>query len=445
MEEGIRQGDATSTFLFCLAVDPCLAKIATKHKCWMYCDDLTVICKTSEVPEVLDLVECTFAEIHLKVNREKTRVLRPSEARKEPFIVLGADLACSGEFLEQQFVKQRTYFDNLESTPLHPQLKTSLLRLCGSPRIRYLAGVMPSEYLTSLTAEFDARIKGIMSSILCCEVTDIPDVSFYDMQGGAFPKYSDLAPTLFAAFRSMAIEGAFIPVELVPQTNEFPTAQHNVDAEWLWYTGDLSPAEFIVAYSIRLGFLPSHARVWPVRCECGRLVDCDEAQISHALKCDRFTKITHTSRHNAVRDDMARVARSYGITVVKEPTVYEYQVGKKRPDLIFMTANPITTDITVVWPEEKAGDAAASAATRKSADHSAAVNKLGHTFIPAPFEAFGLFGEHVFKLISAIAADLPTQSQYNFKQDMRTAISTSLAKSRAASILGLKWRKSYAI
>ena len=108
------------------------------------------------------------------------------------------------------------------------------------------------------------------------------------------------------------------------------------------------------------------------------MITCDTAQIDHTLRCDRFTKVTHSTRHNMVRDAMARVAMQYGISTIKEPTTYTYEAGRKRPDLLFQTSVPIATDITIVMPDPTPMDAADRADKNKTKTHEDAVKALGH-------------------------------------------------------------------
>ena len=163
------------------------------------------------------------------------------------------------------------------------------------------------------------------------------------------------------------------------------------------------------------------------------------------MRCDQYTANTHTVRHNYVRDAIIRVASAYGITCTREPTVYVYSAGKRRPDILFHTPQPIVTDITVVFPEETPGHAAEKADQLKKAAHTDPAKQLGHVFIPAAFEAFGTFGENASNLISQLANQLPPKTSFDFRREMQRTISTAIAKGRAAAIFGIRQRRDGAL
>jgi len=441
MEEGIRQGDSTSSYFFCLAVDSALAAIVEEgYDAFMYCDDLTVVIKSQFVPQCIEDITAEFAKIGLQVNDSKTKVFDPTRKSSEPFVILGADLNGSEEFLAQNINKQRTYFETMKSLAIHPQLKVCLLRLCGGPRIRYLCSVMPPATLGALVIPFDDAVRKALIHTLQLPPGTIPDAACHDVLGAGIPQYRTLAPVLYAAFQDFAVRGIFKEVELVSR-GSFPTARHNLDASWLWYDGSMTPAEFIAAFTLRLGAIPDHLRLFPAKCDCGATITTATFQIEHTLKCDRFTRVTHTVRHNMVRDAIVRTANTYGISTTKEPTVYPYVEGRMRPDIIFHVSRPVVTDVTVVFPDDDPGSAVDRAEAAKVVKHSSAAASLGHLFIPAGFEAFGTFGKGVSKLITELAKELPPQQQFGFKHDMNRTISTALARGRAASLFGSRWRR----
>ena len=210
--------------------------------------------------------------------------------------------------------------------------------MCGAPRVKYLASAMPPTATGKLVTAFDAAIKAALADSLGAPSNDIPSDLLYDRMGAGFPCYSTIASSLYWASRDHAIRGVVNNVELVT-TSPHETAQHNLDAQWLWYDNSLTPAEFVTAFCLRLGFVPPHLRLSPCKCDCGVVIACDADQIDHTMVCDRFTAISHYTRHNILRDEVARVASTFGITTTKEPTIYPYEAGKKRPDLLFHTSS----------------------------------------------------------------------------------------------------------
>ncbi len=127
MDDGVRQGDSTSSYLFCIGVDePLQELLQLGYLCWMYCDDLTIIVRRSEVDKCVEAVARAFAKIGLKINEDKTEVFDPTVPREKPFVVLGIDLANTTAFFDEKIAKAKLYFDTIDRLPLHPQLKTIL-------------------------------------------------------------------------------------------------------------------------------------------------------------------------------------------------------------------------------------------------------------------------------------------------------------------------------
>lgn len=444
MSEGVRQGDSTSTFFFCIAIDPALTKIAERFKAWMFCDDLTLVIRREEVDEAVAYVTQCFAEIGLTVNPSKTQIFDPRIERVEAFVLLGADLANTDEFMNEYIHRQRRYFDTLNSIRLHPQLAVCLLRLCGSPRIKYICSVMPPATTDSLARQFDNWSAAALHNILGVPIGTVPKEAIHDKLGAGIPNYTDLAPKLFTASQDFALRGINAGLELVTTAASWgaTTARHNLDATWLWYDDAMTPAEFTTAFAVRLGFVPPHLRLAYTKCDCGELVTSDASQIRHSFTCDRFTRITHTTRHNNVRDAICRCAATYGITCTREPTVYTYPAGRRRPDILFhVMPTPLATDVTIVYPDGDPLAAAIAADEKKRTDHSAAVAALGHGFIPCALEAFGTFGPSATTLIATLSHTLPPLYQVAFRRDMHRAIATAMAQGRSAALYGSRWRQ----
>ena len=449
MEEGIRQGDTTSTLFFCLGVDEPLEKLQSLDRlCWMFCDDLTAVIRRVELEEMIAQVTKEFGAVGLTINESKLDFYNYQQIRAKPFVLLGADLANTTEFLEKQKAKQKSYFSLLDRVPVHPQLKVTLLRLCGAPRLRYIASNMEPNTIEELTKEFDEQAVRTLASALEVSVDDLHNTGLlHDSMGAGIPNYTELRAKLYEAALHQAIHGGEVHVELLTHgdTSGHPTARHNLDSQWLWFDGTMTPAEFVAAYCIRLGILPPHLRIQPVRCDCGFTVNNDREQIEHTLMCDRFTSVTHTRRHNMVRDEMCRVAASFGIVSTKEPTCYRYVEGRKRPDILFATFTPHVTDITIVKPEGDPGNGARIADDQKRFIHRDAVQQNQHVFVPAACETYGLMGKGITQLISVLSKDLPISSQFVFKRTMTNAVAVALARSRAAAIAGTRFRRDHII
>jgi hypothetical protein len=450
MEDGVRQGDSTSSYMFCIGVDQPLEElIGMGYLCWMYCDDLTIIAKRSEVDKCVQDVAAAFAKVGLQINEEKTEVYDPTLPRNEPFVVLGIDLANTRAFFDEKIAKAKVYFDTIDRLPLHPQLKTVLLRLCGAPKLLYLLKGMAPQFTENIAKTFDDMVRSSLAKSLGLkDVGELPLKKVHHTSGAGIPNLCSVREILYRSCKAFALEHIRSDVELVPSDPtalSSPSARHNLDGSWLWYHDAMSPSEFIAAYCVRLGFVPSNLRLWPIKCHCGTMITNDSQQIDHTFRCDRFTKVTHATRHNMVRDSMARVAMQYGISTIKEPTMYTYVAGRKRPDLLFQTSTPIATDITIVMPGDVPMDAAHAADEQKCKTHIDAVKSLGHVFIPAAAEAYGLLGKGFTKLIDELLRDLAPQYQWGFKNEFTRAITTAMARSRASALYGSKWHMSSSI
>jgi ribonuclease HI len=446
MEEGIRQGDSTSTYLFCRGVDSPLEFVAEIFPfAWMYCDDLTLIVRRADVEAAQQRVLEAFARVGLAVNPDKTQIFDPAVRHPEPFVLLGCDLANTDAFVREKIEKQRAYFECLRLLPLHPQLKTTLLRLCGSPRILYFVRGMPTESIQPLIDFFQREAHSLLAATIGVSVDDIPSDMLHHRLGAGFPDYRKHARAAYQATHEDVINGIKAHVELVTCSaapESCHTARHNLSADWLWYNNDMTPSEFVTAYCIRLGIVPHHLRIHPVKCACGTFVNNDHQQIEHAFRCDKFTTVTHTTRHNMVRDAMVRVAREWGISAEPEPTMYDYPDGKRRPDIMFCTTRPVATDITIVSPSPTAdpGDTAAHADDAKQKIHKEAVARRNHLFISGAIESYGALGEQITRLISYLTQDLPQNLQYGFKTQFVHTLTTTLARARASALFGTKWK-----
>ena len=236
-----------------------------------------------------------------------------------------------------------------------------------------------------------------LSRVLRCAVTDFDMSLVHSALGAGIPKYEAVVDDLYAAALSIALRDVHLPVQLVPPSHD--TAVHNVDGQWLWYDGRMEASVFVTAFLLRIGVLAPHLRVTPTRCSCGTPVTNDNAQVMHAMLCDRFTSATHTTRHNLVRDAACRVANVYGISTTKEPTCYVYEAGRRRPDVLFHTLQPIVTDFTIVAPRDEPCEAAVVADQHKRDVHTKPAQRLSHKFIPAALESWGTFGPGSLDLI----------------------------------------------
>ena len=273
----------------------------------------------------------------------------------------------------------------------------------------------------------------------------------HDVHGAGFPDYLTHADALYTTSRDSALLNAKVPeVRLV--TNESSTAslRAQYNGHYLFYSRQ-TPASIIpdhvfrTALAIRLRTIPKSAGIFPKTCRCGATCHNAEEVIDHTLLCDQMTHYTHTCRHNDVRDAIAQVVRSYGISVTSEPKFYSgFYDGpaEQRPDLTFHTMPKISTDLTIVASSETVGEAANKAAARKIATHAEATAQLGHIFMPFALEVHGHLDKCCYDLMKAIRNYVPDHLHRDFTFDFLHSISTSLASARAIAVLIAMSRRS---
>lgn len=107
----------------------------------------------------------------------------------------------------------------------------------------------------------------------------------------------------------------------------------------------------------------------------------------------------------------------------------------RRPDITFHLPCPISTDVTIVFPDIDVGYAAEKAAKDKVKIHKEAVEKLGHKFIPFATEVFGHMDSSCTDLVNEIAKQLPPHRQYRFRFEFMYAASVAMAKGRAQTLI----------
>jgi hypothetical protein len=343
--------------------------------------------------------ENCLTQIGLKVNGEKSRILcdsvtsfaLPRVDHTNEFVILGANVATSAnacrQFESRLILKQEKYFHLLSTLRLHPQIMFTLLRICGAPRIQYHCSVTDPANSHMLTLEFDKTTRRLAEWLVDPSgETKLTIDQLHSTQGLGLPNYSLLRHELYGLSKAMALtDDPAAPVVVLTHSQPSSTLlSAQTDSQWLFYDPRLAltPAQFSAALAIRLNVLPKHIRLTGSKCNCGFHYDDDATRtIEHVLKCDMATPITHTVRHNMVRDAFIDSCRAYGITTTKEPACFAYQNGQKqRPDALLHTSpNGLTTDFTLIASDASLEDAEKEK-TKRHASASAA-----HQCIFTPF------------------------------------------------------------
>lgn len=457
INNGIKQGDATSAYIFCHTIDSVIMKIASRanlpiQDMYAYMDDLTIITTPEKVNELINIVNSEFNAVGMEVNMQKSAVL--SEApipscpikrvdKSQSFNLLGANISDNFNLhVKEKFDQTNKYFDLLQQVPLHPHILFVLLRICASPKITYYLSVTPPEHTIGLVEMFQQRLITITSRIVDPTGHTIiePSVAMH-ANGCGFPDLKKHVNDIFCSTRVMAITGGDTArLALVNKDYISSHLAHQTDSQWLLFAPEkfrsLTPAQFATALSIRLNAVPPHLDI-NARCQCGTYLS-QSNQYEHVLRCDESTSHTHASRHNRIRDAIAATCRAYGITVQVEPKLYSYADGRRhRPDIVFYTdATTLVTDITIVSPElhNNPGLAAQAADSVKNEEHCKATSKLGHRFIPAAMEAFGHIGKGFIHLVEQLSNSVLPSLKSIFVKDIIHTVTTVAAAARADAV-----------
>jgi ribonuclease HI len=461
--QGVKQGDSTSSLLFCLAVDEPLAHMSNAlaatdidAEIYMYMDDLTICVRdASHADRAFAVASTALSKVGLKVNPDKSGVLTqcpgaysvPRSDHHSSFVILGANIAESDmahqQYVEAYMQRQARYFNLMKSVALHPQCMLTLLRLCGHPRLHYFCSVTPPEHALPLATVFDTNVRDLINKLVdpTGSMTIAPEI-IHSVDGIGAPRYEHHAAELYSEYRAMSLENQKKPprVELTTPTavdSPYPAAQ--LDSQWMFYskTAYMPPAAFIGALCIRLNIVPRHARhLLNSKCNCGAQLGINAAEaIDHVLLCDRATPVTHTTRHNAVRDEVVRTLRAWGLTTTKEPTVYSYPGGQhRRPDALVHT-DPVklATDFSFT-SRLPAVDAIAEVQELKKTIHTAPVTQAGHQFISFVAHTRGTLGPQAEKFIRECSRALAPHQRYAFIRELKHRTSVAIATARADAL-----------
>ena len=473
--EGVRQGDATSSFIFCRGLDRVIQNISNAaiergiHIIALYCymDDVTIVLGSGQAEEaacMARIVKEEFAKVSMQVNLQSDKsaaMVQGTVGRvitedgytlqdpTHPFVVLGAELSNNiTSFVSAQRERHTRFFEGLKRMHIHPAVLFTILRICGNPRLIYLCSVMPpEEEMQQLVKEFDRNALQVLNgpSLLNGSIKRADTPLVYDTSGTGFTEYAKVHEQLYSTAAMCASHERTRPppVELAQTDSNISVqrkaAERSMAGSWLFWTdthNGLSGTEFIQALAIRLGVIRDQVDL-PVTCSCGKTAHEQREFIDHALTCDTFTTYGHVPRHNLVVSALSSTAKTYGIMTVKEPKYYSYESGKReRPDVIFEATPPVATDVTIVQSAIMVGVQAKAAAEKKRKKHLKAVNNAGHIFHPFALELMGFADESCSDLINAIADGnaMPSWLRFEFARDMFHSVSTAMARGRAAAV-----------
>ena len=465
--EGVKQGDATSSLLFCLAADRALRDIekalsrrGIRAEIYMYMDDLT-ICVSHEDANVAtqETIEA-FRKIGLKINESKSKILcdvegsylLPQCRHTNEFVVLGANIATGSTahdaFAKRLLKRQENYFDLLEKTPLHPQIKATLLRICGHPRILFHCATTPPRHMRAVAEYFDAAVTEMYERMIDPSGrTKIPQELVHDNAGLGVPHYAANLNELFHAFERMTLENdPSVPrVSLTTNHIDTTTSQAQTDSQWMFYeaTESMTPSQFCNALAIRLNAIPRHLQLIGKKCNCGYIYTAaDDATLHHVFACAQATPCGFTYRHNLVRDTIVRVARNFGITCSKEPTCFAYSSGRhQRPDVMFHTEpQQLIIDVSLISTSTTSSiqSDVNEAERKKITTHRAAVENSNGRFYPFVMATRGYLGPEAEKLIRTLVCAVQPYQQLTLSRRLHHAVAVAAAKGRSDALSAMQ-------
>jgi hypothetical protein len=456
-----------------------------------YMDDGTFICDRSKVRVIIQCIINAARKCGFKINLEKSSVIckngipdpapgeedlemftvnNPNEEFKMLGMLINDNLQAYQEYNNSINTKVNKFFDSLDEISLHTELKHQILMFCGTPRLLYYCETTPSHHANEVVLNFQRRLKNSFARMVDVkDLATIRDDIIYNVHGASLPNYLKHYSEIFNKSTTMIATGNMgrLMVKLVEHGLELFTSPECLhDRHWTQYRSptrlcQLESRTYKIALAIRCKLIPDSMRnemASPIiRCLCDDMTPLsnrnntllEEQQmktnkhqvplLEHVMGCNAVNKHFYTERHEYVKEAVMNIARSYGISCTPEPTMYVYATGQhNRPDIIFHlpSRSHLTTDITVVHSAfsgdpNTLGVKAAEAEMEKNAKHKQAVNALGHTFIPFAIETNGHLGQGAIAVMNEIAKYVAFEMRFDFKRDMRNAVSTALARYRA--------------
>ena len=252
-EEGIRQGDSLSAFLFCAVMDKVGREILstlTQHdiSLYMYMDDITLSCLPDDANDVAAAAIQCLSQNGFNPNASKSAILFPDgtleggrcvlprSSSRDFFRVLGTSVSSNHhETIEAYRAKLNKFFDIVESVRVHPQILFNIMRFCGKLKLLYIFESTPPVDVAPLGELFHARLSGA----LCCLLTaNVPDAMMYDIHGCGMVDFCANAVDLYEHAMLEAIATSAGPVPRL-STNSFSEAsiRGQADAQYLFYGG----------------------------------------------------------------------------------------------------------------------------------------------------------------------------------------------------------------
>ena len=391
------------------------------------------------------------------------------------FVAVGINI--SDDFTESnetQRKKNLKYLRIMKSMParhLSSAARFTLLRLCAFPKVIFYASTTPPEHAAEVIKEFQAALIEQLTELLGVVWTDANYEALFQRQGCGLPdlvrKSGDLYADALMRYKHNNYKRANSLSDLsgcLAHTFDDITspdlrihlARQN-SAAWLFTAlrGDknqaLSNHEFTLNMAVRCNALPVrfsfaakdvHGNKINRKFQCDKCqetIDNDQKYIAHLFSSCSASSGNYVRRHNRLRDQIASVMRTYGVSVETEPTMFSnsYADGKaNRPDLLVVQAAMSATDFSIA-NTTKSGDDKSEvrvSANLKRRKHYNACNKHDTNFYPYVVSIHGWLDHGCWRFIHHVATQMAFELRDEFIFNVLQTTSLSLAKSRADMI-----------
>ena len=361
--------------------------------------------------------------------------------------------------------------DSLPARHLSNATKFTLLRLCAFPKVIFYASTTPPEHTVDIIKNFQTALIERVTTLMGVKWTAANLEAIFQRQGCGLPDlvrnsgklYDDALMRYenndYKRTNSLSdLSGclAHSSADLASTELRIHLARQN-SAAWLFTAlrGDkhqaLSDNEFSLCLAVRCNALPvrfsfvtedgSGNKInQKFTCpSCRANIDTDQKYIEHLFSSCEDNKPFYTRRHNQLRDQLASVMRSYGVSVETEPTRFSnsYADGRRhRPDLLVHQLSLAATDFSIANTTKSNDDKSEVqvSALKKRREHYDACSKNETTFHPYVVSIHGWLDNRCWRFIQLVASQMQYELRNEFIFNMLQTTSTSLAKSRADMI-----------
>jgi len=491
-DDGSRQGCPFGMFLFCLALQPILRRLATEHsECLILAiaDDITLLCRSTAIIIAFHKA-CEYLQlIGLAVNGSKCEAYGPTDISaalsntfltcgpptysKSGFKLLGAYISrlveCQSAFLVEKLHKHDIFKQRLKS--LGPEHAMPILSKCLVPRMGYYLRTHPPEATKHATQLFDEMVIDIVCHHLKLQEPPTPlERNIFHLPrtigGCGLQRTALIAPHAWnAAFAETACTTDVLPVcqqlrvhtmnleifNTICSDAAIATALHSRANESSWMDSfSLDSKSVVNCWRARIGRLP------PGCSSESKCPGCDAVAsgfplVDHLLGCPRLTGINSSVRHATVQRFFIERAWNSGIPA-GPATMYKVTEGgeEKHPDFeLYDDSHRLVVDHTFIGDFSRG--AVKARERQKMERYASLVAADGGIFVPAVISIHGRPSDLAKRMMQTVAgvsgllrrgadkniSDAANEKWSEFRSDFQTTLmrSNSAILSNSAAVL----------